>query len=356
MTTLRFADSDTELDDLYGDLADTDLQPLWRLSEVLTPEPKASTQPFRWRGERLRWLAERAGKLIGSELGGDRRVLSCSNPGLSGKPYATPTLWAGVQYLAARESAPAHRHTPAALRLVLEGQGVWTTVNGDPIHMSNGDLILTPSWTFHGHHNPTDTPMMWLDVLDVPLVGYLESVFFEPPVESAWPKDSPALPPYSASELRWGSGAGLVPSTHDLPAPPARYSPLLHYRWSVTDEALRHLAETVDHDVRLRFTDPAHGTDPMPTMRCEIQRVAPHHATTSHRQTGSRVGAVLNGTGSVSIGHEVFDIEPGDIFVVPSWAWYELTASGTADLDVFTVSDAPVLEAVRLFREEWAAK
>lgn len=71
-----------------------------------------------------------------------RRVLACANPGLAGAPYAVGTLWAAVQYPRAGEMAPAHRHTPAALRFVLEGSGVWTRVDGDPAPMGADAPVL----------------------------------------------------------------------------------------------------------------------------------------------------------------------------------------------------------------------
>ena len=37
--------------------------------------------------------------------GGERRAIALANPGLAGTPYATPTLWAAIQYLGARETA-----------------------------------------------------------------------------------------------------------------------------------------------------------------------------------------------------------------------------------------------------------
>ncbi|MET8354174.1 MULTISPECIES: hypothetical protein [unclassified Micromonospora] len=48
--------------------------------------------------------------------GGERRAIALANPGLGGLPYATPTLWAAVQYLGPRENAPVHRQTQNALR------------------------------------------------------------------------------------------------------------------------------------------------------------------------------------------------------------------------------------------------
>ena len=34
-----------------------------------------------------------------------------ANPSLGGKPYATPTLWAAIQYLMPGEDAPEHRRS-----------------------------------------------------------------------------------------------------------------------------------------------------------------------------------------------------------------------------------------------------
>src|SRR5688572_18374855 len=77
------------------------------------------------------------------------------------------------------EIARAHRHSGSALRLIIEGQGGYTVVNGDRIPMYPGDLVLTPNWTWHDHANDTDAPMIWLDGLDTPLVRMLEAGFDE---------------------------------------------------------------------------------------------------------------------------------------------------------------------------------
>ena len=115
-------------------------------------------------------LAQRAGDLVPVGRGGERRAISYANPALGGQPYATPTLWAAVQYLGPHEVAPAHRHSQSAFRFVLDGEGVWTIVDGDPVAMRRGDLLLTPGWRWHEHHNTTDTAMVWLDGLDIPIV------------------------------------------------------------------------------------------------------------------------------------------------------------------------------------------
>ncbi|MFD4603038.1 cupin domain-containing protein [Streptomyces sp. NPDC058464] len=360
MATRQFdAPDDPALNGLYRDLAESDLQPLWELSGLLTPTPRARAVPYRWRGKELRELGGRAGDLVPVDRGGDRRVLSLSNPGLDGAPYATATLWGAVQYLGPRETAPAHRHTPAALRFVLEGEGVWTLVDGDHLHMAAGDLILTPSWTWHEHHNPGDTSMTWFDALDLPLVEALEAVFFEPgpPPEPGPPSAaSSGTPARSASERCFGAGAGLLPG--ERTAASSAHSPLLRYRWDETDRALRNLFTVpgaegfATRHAHVRFVDPTNGRDVMPTMRCEMHRYLPGHTAPAVRRTGSTLAAVFYGAGRVVLGGTPYDIAPGDLIAVPSWT--SVTVLAEEPLDLFTVSDAPVLEALGLYREEAA--
>lgn len=347
MSTTRFHDDDADLEALYGELGDSDLQPLWKLTGLLTDEPHVATRPYLWPAATLTRLARRSGELVGIDRGGDRRVLACANPGLGGAPYASSTLWAAVQYLGPGEVAPAHRHTPAALRFILSGDSVWTLVDGDPLHMSRGDLLLTPSMTFHEHHNPGDHPMMWMDVLDLPIVAGLDAVFFE---EGPSEEVTARTDPRSDSERRYGAGAGLLPVDAPQHTGARRYSPLLAYRWTHTAEALESLLESDERThASIRYANPVTGTDVMPTMRCEMTRIRPGARTEPARRTGSLICTVLNGRGTAHIADEQFDLGPGDIYVVPSWARYHLQAD--SQLDVFTTSNAPVLDALSLYRE-----
>ena len=348
MILVRYHAPEPDLDDFYADIETAHLQPLWEMSGLLTPEPVVKSVPYRWTASVLRKLAARAGELVPIDRGGDRRVLAMSNPGLGGAPYVSGTLWAAVQYLQAGEVAPAHRHTPGALRFVLEGGGVYTLLDGDPVVMGTGDLVLTPSWVYHEHHNPGDDPMMWLDVLDLPIVAALDAVFFE-----EGPSEDPdrSVAERSATERAFGQGPGLAPTgrsqvTHERP-----HSPLMVYRWSQTTAALDALLELGDgSEAELRYRDPSRDRDVMPTMRCEMRRVSPGVSTAIDRQTGSRVCAVLNGSGTARLAGEEFSVEEGDVYVVPSWCQHQLHAERT--LDVFTTSDAPILEALGVFRRQ----
>lgn len=345
---MRYRADEPELNAYYAEIEQVHLQPLWEMAGLLTPSPVVEAVPHRWSSADLQNFAVRAGELVPIDRGGDRRVLAMSNPGLGGAPYISGTLWAAIQFLQAGEVAPAHRHTPGALRFVLDGGGAYTLLDGDPVAMSRGDLVLTPSWVYHEHHNPSPEPMMWLDVLDLPMVAALDAVFFEEgPSEEA----DESVAARSASERRFGQGAGLAPTgvsavIHDPP-----HSPLMVYRWAETDLALDSLLELGNgNEAELRYRDPGRDQDVMPTLRCEMRRVVGGHTTATDQQTGTRVSAVLDGSGTVRLGGQEFTLAPGDVFVVPSWCEHQLEAHST--FNIFTASDAPVLDALGLSRRK----
>ena len=137
---MTVAESDPGVSQLYEDFAKAGLLAWWTQREDLmsvTPQPAALAHMWPW--AEVLPLAERAGALVPVGRGGERRAIAYSNPGLPGLPYATPTLWAAAQYLGPNEVAPAHRHSQGAFRFVMEGVGVWTVVDGDPVAMRRGD-------------------------------------------------------------------------------------------------------------------------------------------------------------------------------------------------------------------------
>jgi gentisate 1,2-dioxygenase len=339
------ASEQTRLDRFYADLESYDLKPLWPIATELMPlEPKPRTVPWLWRWKALRELAERAGGLITLDRGGDRRVLSLANPGLGGLPYASSTLWGAVQFLNGGEHAGAHRHTPGAIRFVLEGDGVSTTVNGDACEMHPGDLVLTPSWSWHDHNSSSDQPMIWFDGLDLPTVNALDAIFFE-----NYPNQ--ILQPVEArnrSERRF-PGTGLLPAGGRTRTGPG-HSPLLVYRRADTDAALGALLEKSGGPMAsLEFTDPTSGRPVMPTMACQMHRILPGERTLPTRRVGSSVLVVYQGTGATVINGTRFEWGGGDMLVVPSWAAVDHEASEPSDL--FAISDAPILQALGLDRE-----
>lgn len=328
----------------YDELAGHHLAPLWRLHhDLMPPEPRPAALAWQWQGGTLRRLAARAGELVPIDRGGDRRVLSVANPGLDGAPFAAPTLWGAIQHLGPNEGAPAHRHSPAAIRFVLEGNGVFTTVEGDAITMETGDLVLTPPGLWHDHFNPTDSPMMWFDGLDLPLVGFLDATF----VDKRPDHDHQPETGQNMSESVWSTGS-LVDITTRVDTP---YSPRLRYPWAETDAALTSsLGRTDGATATVSYRNPATGDRALPTLECRMHRILRGGATRPIRKTGHSIFVMFRGRGETVIGGTRFRWEPGDIIVAPSWAPVEHHADN--DVDILEISDDPVLRALHLYRDE----
>lgn len=84
------------------------------------------------------------------------------------------------------ETAPAHRHVAYACRFIIEGNG-FTAVEGKKLPLKRGDVVLTPSWHWHDHGNESDSPVIWLDVLNLPLFTYARVNFAENYGEKRYP-------------------------------------------------------------------------------------------------------------------------------------------------------------------------
>ncbi len=345
-------DEDPRVLRLHADLAGADLVPLWTQRDDLMPVvPAPAARPHVWRWNEVLPLVEEAGEVVAVGRGGERRAIALANPGLGGAAFATPTLWAAVQFLGPAEVAPAHRHSQNAFRFVLEGEGVWTVVDGDPVAMRRGDLLLTAGWAWHEHHNTAAAPMVWLDGLDIPLVAQLDGGFFEFGADEVSDRTTPSE---SRTERLWAH-----PGLRPIAAPSTVASPLSAYRWAHTDAALTEQLALEDDGypgvmarghAAVRFMNPATGGDALPTLRTEMHRLRAGAATTPLRTVGSSVWQVFTGRGAVELGDERFEVGHGDLIAVPSWCRLRITAD--ADLDLFTFGDAPVYEALRLDRTE----
>jgi len=353
------------LEELYRGFEQELLVPLWaEIGDLMPVHPRSKALPHLWRWENLRKLAAQAGEIVPVGRGGERRAIALANPGLGGRPFATPTLWAAIQYLLPGEDAPEHRHTQHAFRFVIEGEGVWTVVDGDPVAMRRGDFLPQAGWNWHAHHNATREPMAWIDGLDIPFQYVIDAQFFELGRDAVSEAEK-TTPERSRAERLWGH-PGLRPVSAAGSAPG---SPLLAYRWEHTNRALADqlaleaegFAATVEPGhAAVRYTDPATGGDVLPTIRAEMHRVARGAETEPVRETGSSVFAVFDGSGTVTVGGKTWSVARGDLFVVPSWQPFSAKSeAGTTDsdsgaLDLFRFSDSPVFEALRLSRTDAA--
>lgn len=324
-------------------LGDKHLVPLWNvMGDLVTREPATPALPYRWRYTEVRDALFQAGKMISAEQA-ERRVLILENPAMVAQSAITRSLYAGVQLVLPGEVAPAHRHSQAALRFVIEADGAFTTVEGERLPMFPGDLILTPSWTWHDHGNETQIAAVWLDGLDVQIVNLLDTSFAEPG------NDRQQMITAAPASLRYANGLAPV-----NPAPGSTCLPTVRFPYRTARDAVVGLAGAgmIDphHGARLRYVDQRHGSWALPTMGPVISFLPAGFKTLPYRSTDAGIFLVQEGRGTVTIAGTCLPLDRYDVFVVPSWASRSFEAD--ADLVLQSFSDRPTQEALGLFREQ----
>ncbi|MBL8270042.1 gentisate 1,2-dioxygenase [Steroidobacter sp.] len=330
----------------YARIGASHLTPLWEVLHSLVPQsPRSPCATVGWHYDEVRPYLMEAGRLIGAKEA-ERRVLIFENPALRGHSCLTQTLYAGLQLLLPGEVAPSHRHTQSALRLVLEGEGAYTAVDGERTVMRPGDFIITPSMTWHDHGNPGDQPVVWLDGLDIPLLRFLDAGFAE-----KYPDDThPVTRPEGDANARFGGN--LAPM--DYTPPRVGASPIFNYPYAQTRETLTKVSRgaSVDphHGHGLRFLNPTTGAAPIPTIGACVQLLPPGFKGRPYRATDSRIFCCLEGEGRIDTDDWSFEFAARDVFTVPSWIAHRL--SSPSEAVVFSFSERPVQQALGLWREE----
>lgn len=266
----------------------------------------------------------------------ERRVLILNNPGIAGG--AAPNLSVNLQVLMPGEKARPHRHTMHALRFVLEGSHTTTTVEGKVCPMLPGDLVLTPGWTWHEHANTGPERSVWVDALDVPLHGYLDSRIFEPGPTH----DMVELPPDAVF------AAGLAP---DQPASSWPYSPQFRYPWVDAAKAVEALRPAADGSRRLRYTNPMTGGAVLSTIDCYLLGLAKGVETEAYRTNSNAVCVVVEGEGESQIGDDTVNWGPKDIFSLPHGQWITHKAS-SAKANLFQITDRELFRRLDFLRDE----
>jgi gentisate 1,2-dioxygenase len=335
---------------LYRDMEPHNLTPLWEVLHALVPpQPKTPCVPALWKYADVRPFLMRAGEAITAEEA-VRRVLILENPKLRGQSAITQSLYAGLQLILPGEVAPSHRHVQSALRFIVEGSGAYTAVDGERTTMHPGDFIITPSWAWHDHGHEADTPVVWLDGLDIPMIRFFDAGF----AQNDASKSQKVTRPEGASFARYGHN--MAPVRHD--APYGKTSPIFSYPYARSREALETLERSAPVDAwdgtKLRYVNPQTGGWTMPTIGTFLQKLPAGFTGKPWRQTDGAVYSVVEGEGEVAItGGEQewrFRFGPRDHFVVPSWHTARL--SSAAGCVLFSFSDRPVHEALGIHNEE----
>lgn len=328
-----------KLEELDRQLEANQLSGFWR-----TRVPSHTSEaPYLWNWESLLDGLLKASETIGIDQA-ERRAIRLVSPHLPIKS-TSHSVQVTFSIVNPGEVARAHRHNMAAIRFVVQGKGAYTAVAGEKFYMDEGDLILTPNWTWHDHHNESEDPIIWLDGLDGPLIQSLNILFFEDAKEP----EQPIIRQTGESLSRMGFARTLKKDESYLRGVPFRYA------WKDTHAALRAMGESDRdaHDGRLlRYINPATGGYTYPTMSCEIQLFKGKEATRTHRHTSTAIYHVVRGQGRTRVGEGYLDWRKGDTFVVPLWQWHAHENLANDEAVLFSINDRPVMDSLQLYREE----
>ena len=299
--------------DYRDDLARAGVAPLWPMMRNVLPhgKPNPQTRPGSWSYGALRPLLMRAGDLTPVEKA-ERRVLVLSDPGRGvGAMQATASIYLGMQLLLPGETAPAHVHTPSATRIIVEGKGGYTVVDGEKLPMEEGDLVLTPGGDWHDHGHEGTEPVVWLDALDLPLFVYLEGSYAtEGPLQAQRNRPDASLVEYRS--------AGLVPSRarHQ-----ARRYPMTRFPWVRTEEVLREIAKYGDGGLaEVDYVNPETGQDVLPTLGFTAMMLAAGQTDRPPLRSASHAFHVVKGRGHSMVDGQRIDWGPKDTFTAPPFA------------------------------------
>ena len=314
------------------------LVPLWPSLRKALPHgiPFRRTQPVLWRYADVRPRLLQAGELTPIEKA-ERRVLVLANPGLGlENMQATPSIYIGLQLILPRETAPNHRHTPSAVRFVVEGQGGFTVVDGEKLPMEPGDLILTPALHWHEHRHEGTGPVIWLDALDLPTVFAQEASYA---LEGA-AQIVRNQPDHSQTHYR---RAGLLPY-RELNGSGTAY-PLLRFPWTEVRDALAALAEVTEaaEMVHLAYVNPQTGRECLPVLGFSAIMLRACEVAKPPRRSASAVLHVVEGEVEAQIDGVTLNAGAHDTFAVPTHAKVAVAnKSRRKPAFLFQVDDAPM--------------
>jgi gentisate 1,2-dioxygenase len=222
-----------------------------------------------------------------------------------------------------------------------------------------GDLIITPNGTWHDHGNDADTPVIWIDMLDWPLMEVLDCAWVDMDYRGSG-ADSNAriqrtVQTDGYSGRLYGHG-GLRPTFvshqrgwgHNPDA-------MIHYRGADVLEALHGLRQEAGdpyEGIQMQFVNPVNGKPVGMVMDYAAQLLRPGEETRPKRETSSTFMVVMDGAGYTDVGGQRFDWERNDILVMPNFLWRRHVNTGKKDAVLYTVSDASLMRNIGQYRAQ----
>ena len=329
--------------------------------ELEIPEPRVQALPHVWKWAEVHpWLAQAYEGVSLEEV--HRRTLAFRNPGLKGRPFATTSLFMSISMYFPGDEAGVHRHMASASRFLLQGKGGFTTVGGEKCALDRGDLVITPNGQWHDHGNDGAEPIVWVNVLDIPMTEFFNSVmtefdYYEADAEGGRKKTKmqTIAVPLGHSRDMFGSG-GIVPRFGPERRGDGAHSPMFLYKWEDTAKALHALRDRTGSPfdgILVEYTDPLTGASVVPTLSFNAQLLRPGEDTQTHRHTASAIYCVLEGEGYTMVGDRRLDWAENDLFVVPGWMWHKhVNTRAGGDAILYTVTDRPAQDKLGFYREQ----
>jgi gentisate 1,2-dioxygenase len=334
--------------DYRARLIELSVLPAWTLLRAVMPvgKPVNQARAKYWSYRALRAELLRAAELVPVEKA-ERRVLAFVNPGLAPERMATlPSIFFGLQLIMPGERAPRHRHSPAAARIIVEGERVYTTVEGEKIPMEVGDVILTPPYHWHDHGHEGRDPMIWMDVLDHPLAVPLDISYVVPGELSETSSNAP-----EASETYYRC-PGLVPYREPTTRRPDY--PLRRFQWTRVRDALATVGEASDRRtaVHLRYVNPETGDTALKSLDMSARLLRPGEAIRIRKSSANRVFYTLEGDGDIEVNGAAYHCEHGDTVAVPTYASVALENTSTrSPWALIQVDDLPTQIKLGFYEE-----
>jgi gentisate 1,2-dioxygenase len=328
-----------DLPQSYRDrLTELNLVPLWPNMRAVLPYkvPSRKTETQLWSFEVLRPLLIEAGDLTPMEKA-ERRVLVLANPGHGlTNMQATPSIYMGLQLILKNETAPNHRHTPNAVRIIVEGEGASTIVDGEPCIMERGDLILTPSGKWHEHRHDGENPIIWLDILDLPLIYQLEGSWaIEGSPQTLSAERDKSFADYSA--------AGVVPEIEFKRE--KTDSPMLRYPWSKTRTCLLEMSDHYSTGLlRIAYVNPETGESLFPSIGFGAIMLRPGETISLPKRTSACVFHIVEGQGQLTLEDtDTKEWQEKDTLCAPGYSEIRLrNHSDAAPAFIITADEAPL--------------
>jgi gentisate 1,2-dioxygenase len=207
--------------------------------------------------------------------------------------------------------------------------------------MQRGDLILTPTGLWHEHGHDGDEPVVWLDVLDLPLVHYIEASYHvNGPRQAVIPQRG------DRAYVRGGL----------LPTPVFERSnkayPMLRYPWLDARAALESLAaDRPDLDaVQITYANPETGAHAENILGFYALMLRPGQTLRLPVRSPAMVFHVIEGSAQVQVEDQRFALAPADTCCAPGYCAVTLSNSlANEPTFVFIADETPLHQKLGVF-------